>query len=362
MQEQNARKNWFGQTVYVGIDVSSRNWQVCVMDQYRTLSTFVQDPRSEVLIAYMKREFAGARVQAVYEAGYHGYWICDALRAADMTTIVVNPADVPTMDTERVRKNDRHDALKLARGLRSGDLRALYVPSVDARSDRGLVRRQHRAVRDRARCKTRIRSLLAFHGIVEPPEDNPWTKAYRTWLRGVRMPAPSARMDLDSRLRELAAYDMEIRALMRQVEDLSRSAPYAQTIAVLRSVPGIGLTSAMTIATELGTITRFASEEESACYVGLIPGEHSSGGRVRHTGVIRRHNRFLRMVLVEASWQAIRKDPSLRAVYQRALKRGLPPAKAIVVIARKLWKRLDHCWRVNAFYEVQAVAPAVDRS
>lgn len=350
MQEQIARKNFLGQTLYVGLDVSSVNWQVCVVSACRVEATFVQDPKSDVLIEYLHREFPGATYHAVYEAGYHGFWICDALRAAGIQTLVVNPADVPTMDAERVRKNDRHDAQKLARGLRSGDLRAIHVPSVDNRGDRGLLRRRHSIVRDRARCKTRIRSMLAFHGIVEPSEEKPWTKLYIAWLRRVAMPSPSARLELDSRLLELEGYDALIRILLQHVQALGESDRYKRTIEVLTSAPGIGLVTAMTFATELESIDRFPSERESASYIGLVPGEHSSGSRVRTTGVIRRHNRVLRVMLIEASWQAIRKDPSLREAHQRALARSVPPAKAIVIVARKLWKRTDHCWRNNTLY------------
>lgn len=351
MQQQDARKSWSDQRLYIGIDVSTVNWQICILSAYREERLFVQDPRPELLLAYVEREFPGGAYHACYEAGYHGYWIADALRAhPKMTVIVVNPADVPTMDAERVRKTDRVDARKLARELRSGTLRAIYTPTIEERCNRGIVRRRQSAVRDRARVKTRIRSFLAFHGIQEPTDVQPWTQAYIAWLRTVALPWPSARMELDSRLQELHAYDAIVATVQRQVLALRRSERYAATMDILTSAPGIGPIVGMTIASELASIERFASEAESASYVGLVPGEHSSGSRTRTTGIIRRHNRFLRMMLIEASWRAIRKDASLDAVYRRALKRGLPAQKAIVVVARTLWRRTDYCWRHHQPY------------
>ncbi len=346
MQKQFAGKNWKNQRLYVGLDVSSVSWQVCIECDEGTVEAFVQKPESKELVRHLEDHYAGADVHAVFEAGYQGYWIYDELTGAGLTVVVAHAADVPTTDGERVRKNDRQDARKLARALRMGALNGITVPTLEERGDRGLVRRRRQAVRDRARCKTRIRSFLAFHGVT-PPETagKPWSTAYRRWLESLQCAEPSMQWELTNRLTELSWRDEQVRTATKAVEALAGLPRHAKDVALLRSVPGVGLIAAIGLKTELFRITRFPSERESASYVGLVPGERSTGKRVVMTGVTPRRNTQLRSLLIEAAWVAVRRDAALRERYDAARKRRVPAARAIVMVARTLWRRLDHVWR-----------------
>jgi len=111
--------------------------------------------------------------------GYCGFWIYEQLRKNGIDCIVVNPADVPTTHKEQTNKNDRVDARRLARSLRNGELRSIYVPERGLLEDRSLVRIRRSLVKKQTRCKKQINGLLSFYGITIPEEmvNSHWSRA-----------------------------------------------------------------------------------------------------------------------------------------------------------------------------------------
>ena len=111
----------------------------------------------------------------------------------------------------------------------------------------------------------------------------------------------------------------------------------------------------MILLTELVDINRFRSLDHLASYVGLIPGEDSSGEQERTTGISRRRNVHLRTLLIECSWVAVRKDPALLMSLVNLTKR-MPKNRAIVRIARKLLNRIRYVLKHEELYESCVVA------
>ena len=103
--------------------------------------------------------------------------------------------------------------------------------------------------------------------------------------------------------------------------------------------PGVGPITALATETSLGEPKRFVDGKAVASYVGLIPSEHSSGGRQRLGGLSKQGNPLLRFLWCEAVGHAVRKDVELQRFYQHKLvQKGLGKAK--VAAARKLGIRL----------------------
>lgn len=127
----------------------------------------------------------------------------------------------------------------------------------------------------------------------------------------------------------------------REIRSLSQSDGYREAAAHLRSIPGVGLLTAMTLLTELVEIERFKTLDHLASYLGLVPGENSTGEEPTVTGITPRRNRFLRWMVIEASWVAVRKDPALMLVFGDLTKR-MPKNRAIIRIARKLVNRIRY--------------------
>ena len=139
MQPKCSEVDFRGQDIYVGIDVGKRSWKVCIVTEYVEHRVFTQPPTPAMLANYLHRTFPGARYHSAYEAGFSGFWAHEELQALGIDSRVVNPADVPTTQKEKSFKTDRIDARKLARSLRSGELRPIYVPPKEAQTYRSLL-------------------------------------------------------------------------------------------------------------------------------------------------------------------------------------------------------------------------------
>lgn len=171
--EKCTKLDFTGQSIYVGLDVHKKSWSVSIFSEQCEHKKFTQDPVTDKLVHYLKRNFPGASYHAAYEVGFSGFWTQEQLRNQGVNCIVVHPADVPTTNKERTTKRDRVDCRKLARHLRNGDLRGIYVPSRPQLEDRSLIRTRQSVLRKQTRCKNQIKALLYFYGFFFPPR--PWT-------------------------------------------------------------------------------------------------------------------------------------------------------------------------------------------
>lgn len=104
--------NFKGHNIYVGFDVHKKNWKVTVMAESIMYKSFNQPPHPEVLVNYLQKNFPGGTYHSAYEAGFCGYWIHYQLQQLGVKSIIVNPADIPTTQKEKVQKEDLRDSLK----------------------------------------------------------------------------------------------------------------------------------------------------------------------------------------------------------------------------------------------------------
>jgi transposase len=113
--------------------------------------------------------------------------------------------------------------------------------------------------------------------------------------------------------------------------------------------PGVGPVTALAFAVTIGDVGRFATSGQVASYVGLIPREHSSGGKQRLGAISKQGNRFLRQLLVEAVQTTCRLDEGFRKQYA-ARCHHKPKGVAKVAAARKLTVRLYWMLKTNTGY------------
>lgn len=352
MQTQNNKLDFSGQNIYVGFDVHLKSWKVTIMTEKLTHKTFSQSPKPELLYNYLTKNFPGGVYHSAYEAGFCGYWIHNKLKSYGINSIVVNAADIPTTDKEKVQKEDARDSKKIARTLRSGDLKAIHVPCLKTLDDRSLMRTRSTLVKDLTRNKNRTKSFLYFHGIDIPEsfsKQNVWSKNFITWLNSIDMQEKSGKDALNA----IVGASIDLRAsvlrVTKQINELSKTKEYQEQVTLLRSIPGIGLLTAMTILTELETINRFESFDKLCGFIGLIPSTNSSGDNDIVGDITRRGHSVLRSAIIESAWIAARLDPALTKSYHDYCKR-MEPNKAIVRIAKKLLNRIRYVLKNKQTY------------
>ena len=351
MHSECTKVQFIGQHVYVGIDVAKKSWKVSIYLGKAYHKHFAQPPNAEALVDYLRRNFPGATYHSVYEAGYFGFWIHRELTRLGVDSIVINPADVPTTDKERHTKTDRVDAAKLARALANGELTPIYVPERVVQEDRTLIRMRMAFVRKQTRTKNQIKALLQFYGYQVPPDimNQHWSRAYIRWLESLTLDQDTGRAAFQAILKELVTLRTTIADLTRQIRHMAQQERYKVRVELLQSVSGIGLLAAMTFLCEVSTIERFRNLDCLLSYVGLVPGEHSTGDTEQDTGLNPRRNPVLRYMLIECAWIAQREDPALLNAFTTYCRR-MPKSMAIVPIARKLVSRMRFVLKHNQPY------------
>ncbi|MBN2638000.1 MAG: IS110 family transposase [Bacteroidales bacterium] len=358
MQKQSNKIDFKGRHIYVGIDVHLKSWKVTVVTERLTVKTFSQDPSPEILHQFLVRNFPNANYHSAYEAGFCGYWIHNRLVALGIDSIVVNPADIPTTDKERVNKTDQRDSKKIAQSLRSGHLKGIYVPSSKTLEDRNLIRARSLLVKDLSRNKNRIKTFLHFRGIEIPEQfkskSTHWSKRFMTWLKSIDLSEDSASESLNLLISTSEDLRATILQANRKIRSMSESETYVTKAKLLRTIPGIGLLTAMILLTEIETITRFSNFDKLCSFIGLIPSTNSSGEKDITGKLTRRGNNFIRSTIVECAWIAARRDLSLNKSFHEYCKR-MDANKAIIRIARKLLNRVRFVLVNNKPYECSVV-------
>ena len=356
-QRQSNEISFKGQNIYVGIDVHLKSWSVTVLSENSVLKRFVQDPAPDALHKFLTRNYPGADYHSVYEAGFCGFWIHERLTALGIENIVINPSDVPTTAGERIQKTDAVDSAKLARSLRAKELKGIYIPDSTSLEVRSLIRLRSTITKDVTRQKNRIKSHLRFLGYEIPAEycNRYWPKRFITWLRELDMKTQSGRQSLDFMLDLLDNLRKEKLDMTRALRALSRTEQYEEPLELVMSVPGIGQQVGMALLAEIVDIKRFKDAEHLAKFVGLVPMCHSSGENEGVGDITIRKHAFLRTLIIEAGWQAVRQDPAMTMAFESYCKRMKPP-KAIIKIARKLVNRIYFVMKWQTPYVTSVVS------
>jgi transposase len=188
-----------------------------------------------------------------------------------------------------------------------------------------------------------------------PPEfdNNQWTSKFVSWLKQIKMQTKSGQEAFSNLISSYEYHRAQLVNLSRQIRVRIREYDN-ELYSLLNSISGIGPLTSSALITELGEINRFPHIDHLSSFVGFIPRVRESG-ETNHTGGITfRCNPFLRTLLIEASWQAIRMDPALMQYYHRHLINN-KGHKVIIKVARKLLNRIRYVMKNRQPY-VKGVA------
>ena len=329
------------QQFYIGIDVHKKNWNVTIRSGGIVLKTYSTNASPKELNEYMRKKYPGGSYNSVYEAGFSGYWSHRELETLGFKNIVVSPNDVPTNGKEKIYKTDSVDSRKLARELESGSIKGIYIPSQLNQELRSLVRLRYQIMKSSVRLKNQIKSYLNFYGhkIPENYETKHWSGIFINHLRSLSFQYEMGKEQLEIYLSDLTGKRELMVRTIKKIKTCCREYGFNEDIELLMKVPGIGFVTAVTLYAELMDIKRFAKLDNLSSYVGLSPAVISSGEKENTLGLKMQHNKYLRILLVEAAWIAVRKDPALTASFNEYLKR-MSKQEAIIRIAKKLLNRI----------------------
>jgi len=249
----------------------------------------------------------------------HELWVGDAARIRALAV--------------REQKTDARDAAHMLQLMLQDRFPRIWVPTPAERDLRQLLLHRHKLVQMRTQVKNQLQHLALNQGVRR--QHRLWSRAGIELLEQLNLPPWTAgrRQDL---LRLWRGLEEAVGELDRAVAAEAGARAECQR---LMKEPGVGPVVALALVLTLGPVKRFERGKQVASYFGLIPREHSSGGRQRLGSISKQGNPFVRALLVQAAHAAVRKDSELRRQYLRLAQRK-NRAVAAVAIARKLAVRL----------------------
>lgn len=270
----------------------------------------------------------------------------------DLTAEVLDPRKLRVI-AESVCKCDRLDAQVLNELARSNlKLPVCYVPDDEEFALREHLRARAELVRMRTMLKNRVHAALHRRGILAPTTGLLRISG-RTFLSQLDLDEPG-RTIIDRYLRTVDQVDEAINGSTASLKELMRRPHWAKPAALLRTMPGIGLITALTILAELGDLTRFRSRAVVANYSGLVPVRRDNNEKHYSGGISRRGSSHLRAMLTEAAWMAVPRVPAYCHMFDRIAQKKNKPA-AIVAVARRTLEDAFTMLRKNEAFRFASV-------
>ena len=330
----------------VGIDVSDKYSQVCILDG---LGEVMEESRVRTTEAALRIRFSSLRpARTVIEVGPHSPWLSRLLRGLGHECIVANPRRLRLI-ADSTRKNDRADAETLARVGRADP--SLLAPvehrSEQAQADLALIHSRRLLVESRTSLVNRVRAVAKSFGARLP------ASGARAFAQKVTAHIPDQlRPATAPLLRQIVHLNEEIADLDRQIEALiKQSYPQAR---LLQQVPGVGPLIALAYVLTIGEPQRFPKSRHVGAYLGLVPRERSSGDSRPELSITKSGNVYMRQLLVNGAHYILGHfgaDSDLRRWGLRKAEGGKSAKKrAVIAVARKLAVLLHRLWATGEVY------------
>jgi transposase len=290
--------------VFVGLDVAKARHAVAVAEEgrqgeIRYMGEIGADAESvRRLVAKLEKRYG--QLHFCYEAGPTGYGLYRQLTTLGHSCTVAAPSLIPRKPGDRVKTN-RRDALQLARLLRAGELTAVWVPDEAHEAMRDLVRARQVAVDDIRRKRQAVSSMMLRQGRIYPGKKT-WGARHVQWLQAQRFDHLEQHLVLQELLLAIRHADERQTRIEAAITEFLPKWSLAPVVAALQALRGINLITAATVMSEVGDLRRFENPRQLMAYLGLVPGERSTGDTVRRLGITKAGNGRVRQALVESAW------------------------------------------------------------
>lgn len=294
--------------IRIGMDVHSTNYTLCAMEpilggedrifaniqvtpDYKNIILFIEDLKVKLGLDAKYDILCG------YEAGCLGYSLYNQLTAAGIRCEILAPTTMLTPQGIRI-KTDARDALMIAQCLAYGGYHAVYVPTEEDDSIKEYLRMRDDHKLALKKIKQQINAFTLRHGVHY--SGTKWTATHWKWLKQLEL-APMYREVLNEYMASYEEQTAKIERFDLRIEELANQEKYQKKVKKLTCFLGIKTHTALSLIVETGDFERFAKGNTYAAYLGLAPGENSSGEHIQRGGITKAGNSHLRLLLIEAA-------------------------------------------------------------
>jgi transposase len=290
------------------MDVHSTNYTLCALEpvigaedrvfaniqitpDYKNILMFIQNLKCKL---GMSNDYS---IECGYEAGCLGYSLYNQLTSAGINCVILAPTTMLTQQGKRV-KTDARDALMIAQCLAYGGYHPVYIPSETDDSVKEYLRMRDDHKLALKKVKQQIIAFCLRHG--HHYIGTKWTHKHISWLKKIELPA-LYRETVDEYLATYDEQTAKIERFDKRIEEISDQKEYQKKVKELGCLLGIKTHTALSLIVETGDFDRFAKGNTYAAYLGLAPGEKSSGDHINRTGLSKAGNSHLRRLLIESA-------------------------------------------------------------
>lgn len=331
---------------YVGLDVHARRSSLCILDNdgKRIKPAQVLGGWDRLLeeVGKLPRPMAVG-----YEASCGYGYLHERLSALAERVVVGHPGQMRLIFRSK-KKHDRIDGEKIAKLLYLDAMPPVHVPAVEVREWRALINYRRRLVERRAGVKTQVRALLRENGL--PAPKGLFTGKGLAWLLAREL-RPAAALRRDLMAEELAHLGGKIR---RVEKELKKAADAHPGVALLMTIPGVGIRTAEAVVAWVDDVGRFARVRQVGSYFGLVPCQDASAERNRLGHITKDGPATVRKLLCEAAWQGVLRSPTIGRFFERvsggeAGRRKIAAVATAHYLARVMaaMLRTGQAWREN---------------
>jgi transposase len=272
-------------SVFTGID-----------DECRIQFTRRVEHQKETFREFLETLDPGTKI-AVESTG-NWYWLIDEMEKAGHCPVLTHAGKAKLM-MGNINKTDKLDARGLALLLRNGTLPRIWIPPSETRDKRELPRMRLVLVHMRTMLKNRIYATFAKYGINFEDTSDLFGKRGRLLINKCLEELPrETRYSVIQELDLLDHAQSQIDIAEKRIKEVIKVTPAMQ---LLMTIPGVGPILAISIALEIGDVTRFPDSAHFASYAGTVSRISSSGGKTRLGRVRPDVNRYLKYAFIEAA-------------------------------------------------------------
>ena len=294
--------------IKIGMDVHSKTYSLCALEpkigeEDALLASTQVTADHKYILAFIDTLLLKLGVNndydivCGYEAGCLGYSLYNKLTAAGIKCVIMAPTTMLAPNGKRV-KTDPRDARMIAQCLGNGGYHAVYIPTDEDDAVKEFIRMRDDQQINLTRTKQEIGAFCLRHGHYYA--DSKWTIRHINWIRKLDL-FPMLKETLDG---YMATFDMltaTIERLDKRIDEIAEQSKYQKNVKRLVCFLGIKTHTALSLIVETGDFARFHKGNIYGSYLGLAPGEKSSGDKTRRTGISKAGNNHLRRLLIEAA-------------------------------------------------------------